>query len=94
MIVPHVVVVRLALTEHTDENRHAFESPVESLPEVMECFSVPGERDHVLQIFARDMESYNDFLNQKILKHEAVQSATSTFVLRRVKYTTMLPLED
>ena len=29
----------------------------------------------------------------EILKHEAVRSASSTFALRRVKYTTRLPLQ-
>ena len=42
----------------------------------------------------QDMESYTEFLNSRILKHPAVRSASSTFVLRRVKYTTMLPLAD
>jgi len=64
---------------------------VEGLPEVMECFSVSGERDYVLQIITRDMESYNEFLNSKILHHWSVRSASSSFALRRVKYTTALP---
>jgi DNA-binding Lrp family transcriptional regulator len=38
------------------------------------------------------MDTYNDFLNAEILRHEAVRSASSTFVLKRVKYSTALPL--
>jgi Lrp/AsnC family transcriptional regulator len=83
----------VAMTEHTDENRHGFENHVSLLPEVTECFSVSGDRDYVLHVVVRDMDSYNDFLNSKILKHAAVRSASSTFVLRRVKYSTALPLE-
>jgi len=41
---------------------------------------------------ARDMDSYTDFLNSEILKHPAVRSASSTFVLKRVKYSTALPV--
>ena len=51
-----------------------------------------GERDYVLQVVVADMEAYNAFLNARILKHPAVRSASSTFALRRVKYTTRLPL--
>ena len=40
-----------------------------------------------------DIETYTDFLNQEILKHKAVRSASSTFVLKRVKYTTQLPMQ-
>lgn len=86
------VLLSVAMTEHTDENRHDFERHVGVLPEVTECFSVSGERDYVLQVVVRTMDAYNTFLNGQILKHPAVRLASSTFVLRRVKYTTMLPL--
>jgi Lrp/AsnC family transcriptional regulator len=86
------VLLAVAMTEHTDENRHDFEHHVGSLPEVTECNSVSGERDYVLQVIVQDMDAYNQFLNSQILKHPAVRSASSTFVLRRVKYTTRLPL--
>jgi len=88
------VLLLVAMTEHSDRNRESFERHVSLLPEVLECFSVSGERDYLLQVVAHDMESYNDFLNAQILRHEAVRSASSTFVLRRVKYTTALPLAD
>ena len=86
------VLLAVAMTEHTDENRHEFERFVESLPQVTECFSVSGERDYVLHVMAPDMDTYTNFLNQQILKHPAVRSASSTFVLKRVKYITQLPL--
>ncbi len=86
------VLLSVAMTEHTDENRQEFERRVALLPEVTECFSVSGDRDYVLHVTARDMESYNTFLNEQILKLPAVRSASSTFVLRRVKYTTRLPI--
>ena len=86
------VLLFVAMQEHTDRNRESFERHVSILPEVMECFSVSGDRDYLLQVVAHDMDGYNDFLNRQILRHEAVQSASSTFVLRRVKYSTALPL--
>ena len=87
------VLLSVAMTEHTDENRQDFERHVALLPEVTECFSVSGERDYVLHVVVRDMDAYNRFLNAQVLKHSAVRSASSTFVLRRVKYTTVLPLQ-
>ena len=86
------VLLAVAMTEHTDENRHDFERHVQSLPEVTECYSVSGERDYSLQVLVRDMAAYNHFLNAQILKHPAVRSASSTFVLRRVKFTTQLSM--
>ena len=86
------VLLLVAMTEHTDENRQSFERHVSLLPEVTECFSVSGDRDYVLHVVVKDMDTYNDFLNSQVLKHSAVRSASSTFVLRRVKYSTELPL--
>jgi len=88
------VLLAVAMTEHTDENRHSFERHVALLPEVTECFSVSGERDYLLHVVVRDMDAYNTFLNSQILRHAAVRSASSTFVLRRVKYTTQLPISQ
>lgn len=86
------VLLSVAMVEHTDENRDSFEDHVQSLPEVMECYSVSGERDYVLHVMTTDMDSYNHFINAQILRHPAVRSASSTFALRRVKYSTALPL--
>ena len=88
------VLLSVAMTEHTDENRHEFEQHVQTLPEVTECYSVSGERDHVLNVLVQDMDAYNQFLNSQILKHPTVRSASSTFVLRRVKYTTHMRLSS
>lgn len=88
------VLLLVAMTEHTDENRQSFERHVSMLPEVTECFSVSGDRDYVLHVVVKDMDTYNEFLNAEVLKHPAVRSASSTFVLRRVKYSTVLPLDN
>ena len=86
------VLLSVTMVEHSDDTRMDFETHVKTLPEVMECFSVSGDRDYVLQIVSTDMEAFNDFLNNKILHHPSVHSASSSFALRRVKYTTALPL--
>jgi len=85
------VLLSVTMVEHSDAVRQSFEAHVEGLREVMECYSVSGDRDYVLQIISADMESYNKFLNSKILHHPSVHSASSSFALRRVKYTTALP---
>ena len=85
------VLLSVSMVEHSDKVRQAFEEHVQGLPEVMECFSISGDRDYLLAIISRDMESYNEFLNAKILHHSSVHSASSSFALRRVKYTTALP---
>ncbi len=86
------VLLSVSMVKHSDRTRKEFEAHVQTLPEVVECFSISGDRDYLLHIVSRDMESYNDFLNLNILDHPSVHSASSSFALRRVKYTTALPL--
>lgn len=86
------VLLSVSMVGHSDRIRKAFETHVEGLPEVTECFSISGDRDYLLQIVCPDMDSYNRFLSSQILHHPSVQSASSSFALRRVKYTTALPL--
>jgi Lrp/AsnC family transcriptional regulator len=86
------VMLSVSMVKHSDRTRQEFEAHVQMLPEVMECYSVSGDRDYVLLILSKDMESYNGFLNRNILDHPSVHSASSSFALRRVKYTTALPL--
>ena len=86
------VLLSVSMNKHSVRTRQDFENHVQTLPQVTECFSVSGDRDYLLHIVARDMESYNDFLNTRILDHPSVHSASSSFALRRVKYTTALPL--
>lgn len=88
------VLLSVSMAKHSGQTRQAFEAHVQALPEVMECYSVSGDRDYVLLIMSRDMASYNDFLNTQILDHPSVHSASSSFSLRRVKYTTALPLQE
>ena len=85
-------LLQVTMTEHTDENRESFETHVRDLPEVTECFSVSGDRDYVLHVVAEDMDAYTEFLNSQILHQASVQSASTTFVLKRIKYTTALPV--
>jgi Lrp/AsnC family transcriptional regulator len=86
------VLLSVSMNKHSELTRQDFEAHIQTLPEVTECFSVSGDRDYLLHIVARNMESYNDFLNTQILDHPSVHSASSSFALRRVKYTTALPL--
>jgi len=86
------VLLSVSMNKHSVQTRQDFERHIQTLPEVIECFSVSGDRDYLLHIVARDMETYNDFLNTQILDHPSVHSASSSFALRRVKYTTALPL--
>lgn len=86
------VIASVSLSEHHDENREAFETFVAEHPEIVECYSMSGDRDYMLRVVVRDVEAYDRFLTRFLLHHPAVDSASSSFALRQIKYTTALPL--
>jgi Lrp/AsnC family transcriptional regulator len=87
------VLVSVSMVEHNDHIRHDFEKHVETLAPVTECYAVSGDWDYLLHVLTDDIETYNTFLNRSLLNHASVRSASSSFALKRVKYTTKLPIE-
>lgn len=87
------VLVSVSMVAHEDTVRQSFERHVEGLDEVTECFSISGDWDYLLHVITDSIESYNQFLNRSLLGHKSVRSASSSFSLRQVKYTTRLPVK-
>lgn len=86
------VFADVSLHDHSRENRDAFERFVATAEDVMECHSTAGGRDYLLKIRVADVAAYEAFLMENLLAHKAVASATSSFSLRELKYTTALPV--
>ena len=86
------VMVSVSMVAHSDDVRRAFETHVETLAPVTEAYAVSGDWDYLLHVLTDDIDSYNHFLNREILNHRSVRSASSSFALKRVKYTTRLPI--
>lgn len=86
------VLASVTLSQHSEDSVRQFEQAIHNAPEVMECHAVTGDRDYMLRIAVSDIEAYDRFLSSKLLNLSAVSSVNSRFALRRVKYSTALPL--
>jgi len=86
------VVVTVTLRSHGDGQREAFEKWARLHPEVMSCYALTGDKDYVLHVVVRDMVAYDHFLTGDLLHQDYVASASSSIVLREIKYTTALPI--
>lgn len=84
--------VSINLTSQLPKHRSAFEKLVDSTEQIMQCFSVTGTQDYMLQVRAKDMKEYESILMDTILSHPSVASAASNISLREHKFTTILPL--
>ena len=85
-------VCQVRMKAHDPESRRNFEEFVAMQDEVIECLSMSGEWDYQLRIVAADMGEYEGFLMRKLLGHPGVANSSSHFALKRIKYTTSLPV--
>lgn len=86
------VIVTVTLRYHGDGQREAFEAWARGHPEVMSCYALTGDKDYVLHVVVKDMGAYDHFLTGDLLHKDYVASASSSIVLREIKYTTALPI--
>ena len=75
-----------------EETLEALEAAVQTHPEIVECFSMSGESDYMLRVMSSSIEDYEKFLKKTLVHLPGVTGVNSSFVLKRVKLTTDLPL--
>lgn len=88
------VHVYINIKSHDEASLHDFESAVQAVKEVVECYSVSGEKDYLLRVVVDSVEYYEKLLKQTLAQLPNVASVNSIFALRQVKYTTALPLDS
>ncbi len=86
------VIIHVKLSRHGEDTRVEFESFIDSRPEVVECYAILGNHDYSLTVMVPDVEMFEKFLAGHLLSHPLISESTSYFTLRRVKYSTALPL--
>ena len=86
--------INVRLAKHSEQRSpiDAFAAAVQAWPEVVECAALTGEMDYLLRVLVRDMSHYSSFLMDSLLKHPSVQDCKTSFMLRRPKGTTVVPV--
>ena len=86
-------LIQISMDRHTPDRFELFERKVKSYPEVIECILITGQSaDYQLKVVVPDMESYQEFLLNKITRIDGVTDVHSSFMLRQVINSTELPL--
>jgi Lrp/AsnC family leucine-responsive transcriptional regulator len=87
-------LIQISMDRHTADRFEIFEQKVKSYPQVVECLLITGQSaDYQLKVVVPDMEYYQEFLLNKITRIEGVSDVHSSFILREVLNTTVLPLD-
>ena len=87
-------LIQISMDKHTPDRFEFFEKEVSQYPEVMECLLITGQSaDDQLKVIVTDMETYQEFLLNKITRIKGVSDVHSSFILRQVINSTELPLD-
>ncbi len=86
------VFVQVSLGVQEEAALNQFEEAVQTIPEIVECYTTSGDRDFLLRIVVEDVSAYERLLKSTLVHLPEVSNMSSTFALRQVKYTTELPL--
>ena len=89
---PITVFAEVKLKQHDEETLSRLEDAVASCPQIVECFSMSGDRDYIFRVVMQSVAQYEQFLKKTLLHLPGVASISSSFALKCVKLTTSLPI--
>lgn len=87
-----LVLCFVKITHHQRDRLRAFEEAVVRVPEVMQCYSLSGEYDYVLQVVATSVRDYEATVKNALVELPNVQSVNTSFTLKRVKHSLNVPV--
>ena len=86
------VFVHIGLHREEQSELAAFETAVQNIPEVMECYLMTGEFDYLLRVVVSDMADFERLHNESLTRLPGVARVNSSVAIRTVRKTTQLPL--
>ncbi|MEM6410433.1 MAG: Lrp/AsnC family transcriptional regulator [Pseudomonadota bacterium] len=88
---PITVFVRIKLERHSDETVSAFETSIDNMSEVMDCWLMTGRWDYLIRALAADLPSYEAFVRGKLQRIPGIAAIDTSFAYSRVKQAQTLP---
>jgi len=79
------VFVSVRLDHQSADRLAIFESAIEAMPEVVDCWLMTGNQDYMLRVVLADLHEFETFLTGRLTKVEGVASLESSIPIRRVK---------
>lgn len=86
------VFVHIGLHREEQSELDAFESAVQCIPEVMECYLMTGEFDYLLRVVVKNMADFERLHKESLTRLPGVARVNSSVSIRTVRKTTELPL--
>ncbi len=85
-----IIIVSLSL--HQVSSLKKVVEELAALEEVQECYQLTGDVDFLLKVAVKDMDSYTDFVNNKLSGIPGIQNIKTSFVMDIIKSSTSFNL--
>ncbi len=79
------VFCNVSLEAHHSNYIAQFEQDIQQFDEVTECYHVAGMFDYLLKVLVNNMETYQEFVTQKLAALANIRNVQSFFVMTEVK---------
>jgi DNA-binding Lrp family transcriptional regulator len=86
-------IIRVRLKDHAAASVKQFRDLVTRMEEVTLCVMLTGEADYLIKLCARDLPHFQEIVQQKLLRCQAIAHLESSIILEYLKDTTALPLD-
>jgi len=88
-----LVFVSVKLVKGGNRPAEEFFHAVSEWTEVLACHAVTGDMDYLLTVQVTDLQSYNRFMSDKLLRQSGVIDIRSSIAIEQLKETSALPLD-
>ncbi len=84
--------VQVQMAMHSAEGAKGFARLIQTLPEVVNAWTLTGEADYLLRVWCADLGALNRLIHARLLPHPSVSRVQSQIVMDQLKSFTGLPL--
>ena len=84
--------VMVSLKSHNKKNLELFIDQINNVDNIVECHHITGSGDFILKVVAKDIESYQKLMLEKVSEIESTDSLQSMIILSTFKDNKVMPL--
>lgn len=89
---PIMAFVQVTLNQQVESALEMLESAVHARPEIVNCYLVTGDSDYMLQVVARDLDDYANFVRNHLTNIPAIQNIKTSFALDNIVTDRPIPV--
>lgn len=83
--------VLVTMERQPDSATESFHACVAAEDHIIECHAMSGSHDYLMKVVARNMDHFSEICMQRILKFPGVLHVESSFSLKEIKTSRVLP---